>query len=147
MKNDDVLELIRQCDLKEGEVLIPGKAYLFNKRFSHNQPGEKEEIIVLTKNEIKVGGIYRMGSYDIHVVMEKRYEGQHIMSNFLKTGVLNEIWPENKSVELCDVYTRAEYERKKYLAGLCHMSIKNKAEIERRLDYFDRQRDIHRDHI
>ena len=73
MKNEDVLELIRQCDLKEGEVLIPGKAYLFNKRFSHNQPGEKEEIIVLTKNEIKVGGIYRMGSYDIHVVMEKRY--------------------------------------------------------------------------
>ena len=63
MKNEDVLELIRQCDLKEGEVLIPGKAYLFNKRFSHNQPGEKEEIIVLTKNEIKVGGIYVHGYF------------------------------------------------------------------------------------
>ena len=59
----------------------------------------------LSKGGIKVGGIYRMGSYDIHMVMDERFEGQHIMSDFLKAGIINDIWPENTSVELCGVYT------------------------------------------
>ena len=143
MTNDNVLDLIKQCNLQEGEVLIPGEAYLFNKRFPHNRADEKEEIIVLVKNGIKVGGIYRMGSYDIHLVMKKNYEGQHIMSSFLKTGILNELWPENKSVKLCEVYTREEYSRKKYLADLCHMTVKNKDEIEKWLEYVDQQKAIY----
>ena len=143
MTNDNVLDLIKQCNLQEGEVLIPGEAYLFNKRFPHNRADEKEEIIVLVKNGIKVGGIYRMGSCDIHLVMKKRYEGQHIMSSFLKTGILNELWPENKSVELCEVYTREEYSRKKYLADLCHMTVKNKDKIEKWLEYVDQQKAIY----
>ena len=144
MTNENVLAMINQCNLKEGVVLIPGEAYLFNKHFPHNQPDEKEEIIVLTKNGIKVGGIYRMGSYDIHLVMKKHYEGQHLMSKFLKTGIINELWPENKSVELCNAYTREEYARKKHLANLCHMSVKNEKEIEKRLAYVDQQRLLHR---
>ena len=142
MTNEDVLSMVRRCKLNKGKELIPNNAYLFNKKFWHRIHGkilpyrEYEEIIVLVKNGIKVGGIYRMGSIDIHAVMKKKYEGQGILSGFLKTGILNEIWPENKSVELCGVYTRAEYEKKKYLAKLCHMEIKNADEIERYLSYF-----------
>lgn len=33
MKNEEVLDLVKQCDLSEGKELIPGKAYLFNKKF------------------------------------------------------------------------------------------------------------------
>ena len=141
MKNEDVLDLVKQCNLSEGEELIPRKAYLFNKKF-REFVGERieynsEEIIVLVESEIKVGGIYRMGSVDIHVVMEEKYRGQHILSNFLKTGTIGKIWPENTSVELCGVYTQEEYDKKKYLAQLCHMSIKNEQEIEKRVTYIE----------
>lgn len=142
MTNEDVLYLVRRCKLNKGVELIPDNAYLFNRKFWHRIRGkilpyrEYEEIIVLVKDGIKVGGIYRMSSYDIHVVMKKKYEGQGILSSFLKTGIINEIWPENKSVKLCDVHTRAEYEKKKYLAKLCHMEIKNADEIEKYLSCF-----------
>lgn len=68
-----------------------------------------EEIIVLIRNGIKVGGIYRTGSVDIHIVINERYREKHIMSALLKKGIIQEIWSENKSVELCNVYTLSEY--------------------------------------
>lgn len=141
MTNEGILDLIRKCRISEGEELIPGKAYLFNRRFRMRTSGgrtytEDVELIVLVKNGIKVGGIYRMAEYDIHIVMKERYEGQHIMSDFAKTGILNEIWPENKSVELCGVYTRQEFEKKKYLASLFGMTVRNEEELEDRLRSF-----------
>lgn len=141
MKNEEVLDLVKQCDIEEGKELVPGKAYLYNKKFREVRCGEieyiDEEIIVLIESGVKVGGIYRMGTVDIHVVIDEKYRGQHIMSNFLKTGLIEKIWPENRSVELCGVYSQAEYDKKRYLAELCHMSIKNKKEIEDRLAFYE----------
>lgn len=140
MTNDGVLELVRRCNLNEGIELIPGEVYLFNKRFLHCTSNRKyyqlEEIIVLVKNGKKVGGIYRMGKYDVHWVINERYRNQHILSNFLKTGILNEVWPENTSVELHGIYTQAEYNEKKYLAELCGFTIRNKEEIEKHLSNY-----------
>lgn len=141
MTNEDVLDLVKQCNIEEGIELVPNKAYLFNKKFREVRCGKieyiEEEIIVLVESGIKVGGIYRMGSVDIHVVIEEKYRGQHILSNFLKTGIIGEIWPENTSVKLCGVYTQAEYDKKRHLAELCQMSIKNEKEIEDRLAFYE----------
>lgn len=143
MTNENVLDIVRRCDLASGEELVPGEAYLFNQKFRVDVSGkahfEHIEIIVLVKNRIKVGGIYRMGPYDIHCIIDERYRGQHIMSNFLKKGVIQQVWPENKSVELCEVYTQDEYDKKRYLAGLCGQEIKNKEKIERFLAYCRQQ--------
>lgn len=140
MKNEDILDIVRRCDLIEGEELVPSEAYLFNRKFLMQIPGktyyEQVEIIVLVKNGVKVGGIYRMGSHDIHCVIDDRYTGQHIMSNFSKKGIIKKIWPENKSVELVNVYTREEYNKRKYLASLSGLVIRNEEEIEKRLSYF-----------
>lgn len=144
MTSDDIFDLIRRCNIRDGKELIPGNAYLLDKKFRRNVNGrisyEQEELVVLVKKGIKVGGIYRMGSYDIHMVMDEHFEGQHIMSDFLRTGILNDIWPENTSVELCGVYTRKEFEKKKHLAKLCNMMVRNEEEIEKFLSYCDEQR-------
>lgn len=144
MKNEEVLDMIRRCQLTQGQELIPGRAYLFNKRFRINVSGEvrfeRRELIVLVRDGIKVGGIYRMGFYDIHVVMYEEYKGMHIMSDFLRTGIINEIWPENSSVELCGVYTREEFNKKKHLAQLCNMTVRNEKKIEEWLKYVDSKR-------
>lgn len=137
MSNDDVLDLVKQCDISKGEVLVPHEAYLFKQVFRTRISGkphyQKEEIIVLVWNGVKAGGIYRMGTMDVHWVIKERYHGKHILSSFLKKGIIEDIWPENRSVALCGIYFREDYEKKKYLAELCHMSIRNEAEIEERL--------------
>lgn len=33
MTNNDILDLIRRCNIRDGKELIPGNAYLFNKKF------------------------------------------------------------------------------------------------------------------
>lgn len=51
MTNNDILDLIRRCNIRDGKELIPGNAYLFNKKFRRNANGrityEQEELIVL----------------------------------------------------------------------------------------------------
>ena len=140
MKNEDILDIVRRCDLIEGEELVPGEAYLFNRKFRMQISGktyyEQVEIIVLVKNGVKVGGIYRMGSLDIHCVIDDKYIGEHLMSNFSKKGIIEKIWPENKSVELVNVNTREEYNKRKYLASLSGLEIRNEEEIEKWLSYF-----------
>ncbi len=92
-ENEDILDIVRRCDLIEGEELVPGEAYLFNRKFRMQISGktyyEQVEIIVLVKNGVKVGGIYRMGSHDIHCVIDDKYiGGEHLMSNFSKKGII-----------------------------------------------------------
>lgn len=144
MSNDDVLDLVKQCDIGKGKVLVPDEAYLFKQVFRTRISGkphyQEEEIIVLVWNGVKAGGIYRMGTMDVHWVIKERYRGKHILSNFLKKGIIEDVWPENRSVELCGIYFREDYEKKKYLAELCHMSIRNEAEIEERLAKHDAHR-------
>ena len=145
MTNEGVLDLVKRCNLKKGIELIPGEAYLFDRKFKIKSYGISNcmnkfiqmELIVLIKNGKKVGGIYRMGTADIHIVIKERYRGQHIMSNFLKKGIIKKIWPENISVEFCDLYTRSDYVMRKHLVALCNMTIRNEAEIESYLDRFD----------
>ncbi len=140
MKNEEILDIVRRCDLIDGEELVPGEAYLFNRKFRRKNLGrihyEQIEIIVLVKNGVKAGGIYRMGSYDIHCVIDDKYKGQHIMSNFCKKGIIPEIWPENKSVELVDVDTRKEYNKRKHLTSLSGLAIRNEEDIEKILSYY-----------
>lgn len=146
MTNEGILDIVKQCNLSEGKVLIPDKAYHFDQEFnvSVSDPKgkikiqkERNELIVLVEEGIKVGAVYRMENADIHVVIDEEYRGKHIMSDFLKTGIVNRLWPKIKSVELCGVYTWREYEKKKHLAQLCHMTIKNAEEIEKHLQRID----------
>ncbi len=74
-----------------------------------------------------------MGFSDLHCVIEEEYRNQHIMSDFLKKGVIEKVWSENKSVELVQVYKRDDYNKRKYLASLSGLSIRNEEEIEARL--------------
>ena len=144
MTNDDILELIRRCDLSKGKVLIPNQAYLFHRDFRLNGFNyEDTELIVLVNSGVKVGGIYRMGSYDMHWIIKPKFRGQHILSDFFRTGIINEIWPENKSVKLCEVYSESEYKKKKHLADILGLSIKNQEEIESFLSYVENQKKKH----
>lgn len=33
MTNEDIVDIVGRCDLRQGEELVPGEAYLFNRKF------------------------------------------------------------------------------------------------------------------
>ena len=71
----------------------------------------------------------------IHGFGKRMHHQFDSISDFLRTKILNKVWPENKSVEICGVYTRADYNKKKHLALLAGMSIRNEDKIESLLTY------------
>ncbi len=138
MTNEELLDVIRRCDIRSGIELIPGTAFLIRRRFRRKICGrvtyQQLELIILVKNDIKVGAIYKMVD-DIHAILKPQYREQHIMSDFARTGIINKLCPEITSIELCGIHSRQEYEKKKHLAILCQMSVKNAEEIEELLGY------------
>ena len=45
MTNEDVLNLVKQCSIKEGIELVPEKAYLFNQKFREKRCGKSDSKI------------------------------------------------------------------------------------------------------
>lgn len=56
------------------------------------------EVIVLLKKFEKAGGIFRIGWESVYFVLHEEFRNQHIISNFLKAGKLNYLWPDNKTL-------------------------------------------------
>ena len=133
MTNEGIKEFINLCNLDLCEELIPNSAYYYKP--PNEDKDSISEMIILVKDNVRVGGINLAFGPDIHIYMKDQYRGQHIMSSFLKTGIIKQLWPQVTSTELCDVHTQEEYDKKRHLAAICNLSIKNAAKIERRLSY------------
>jgi len=138
MTNEDILDEIDYCDLAKSKELSPGEAYLFKNYF-----GYECDLLVFVKDGIKVGGIYRMGNWDMHIIIREEYRNQHILSNFLKKGIIKKIWPKIKAVDLCDIDSQDTFEKKKYLVGLCNMTIRNEKTILETVEKFGWPRDTY----
>ena len=141
MTNEGIKEFINLCNLDLCEELIPNSAYYYNP--PNEDKDSTSEMIILVKDNVRVGGINLAFGPDIHIYMKDQYRGQHIMSLFLKTGLINKKWPQVTSTKLCEVYTQEEYDKKRYLASLCNLSIQNSVQIEKLLSYIEQQRIYH----
>lgn len=130
MKNETLLSLIERCRIADGVELIAGTAYLFDQRFripvinSHDCI-ERYEIIILLYHNHKAGAILRCGDADVHWTVKERYQGKHILSDFLRSGVLKSVWPTNIQTDLSGIESRADYQKKKHLAELAGLRITN----------------------
>lgn len=130
MTNEELEKRIKKCKIKKGKELVKDFAYLCM--------SDEFEIIVLTTNrKRKVGGIVRWGDFDIHFTIFPKYRGQHFLSNFLKTGVMQEIWNENKTITLYDraIESMDDYYKKMHLVELTGYTLTNTEEIEKRLKF------------
>lgn len=135
MTNETLLALIDRCRISDGEALIPGVAYLFDRDFLEPDAYSRKhrvrhEVIILLYRGKKAGAILRCGTVDVHWTVKEKYQGKHILSDFLRLNVLRTIWPENTETELVDIWCPEEYQRKKHLAELAGLRIKNFAKLE-----------------
>lgn len=123
MTNEEILDVVRRCDIKKGHETIPYRAYHFDRKFrvtfsSINRSIYQEmELIVLVKDFQKVGGIFRLGWESVYCVLHEEYRNQHILSDFFRTGEMNYLWPENKTMLIHNDGTD-EYNKLLHLAEL-----------------------------
>lgn len=137
MTNETLLILIDRCRIDEGKELVPGVAYLFDRVFlepyaDSRKHRARHEIIILLYQGKKVGAILRYGHYDIQWTVKEKYQGKHILSDFLRLNILKKIWPENTETELADVWNPQDYQKKRHLAELAGLCIKNLDLLESR---------------
>ena len=57
--------------------------------------------MIITNQDEKCAIILRCGTADIHWYVLKKWRNKKILSNALRTGILHEVWPENKTVSCC----------------------------------------------
>lgn len=118
MTDVEILDVIRRCDIKKGTEIIPHMAYHFHRKFRvtfksvNRSIYQPMEVIVLVKDMKKAGGIFRIGWESVYFVLHEEFRNQHIISNFLKTGKLNYLWPDNKTLLIPDT---SDDERSKLL--------------------------------
>lgn len=110
MTDQQLENVLKQINLDDCQEVVPGHIY-YTKRTVRSRMSRKDgtywyaknnyEFLVIANNNVKQGIILRWGTFDLHWLVLKKYRNQHVLSNALRTGIINKIWPENKEIT-CD---------------------------------------------
>ncbi len=138
---DEQLErILKKMDLQECKPIMKDYIYYCKKLIksrSYSGDGtyrystDESEFLIIVNGEEKQGIILRCGIVDIHWFVLKKWRKQHVLSNALRTGVINDVWPENKVVSCCYSWRDKVVDRpKKYsmtehLANIAGLKMKN----------------------
>lgn len=120
--------LERKIDINECEEVKRNHIYYVKKDIrqsyykvdgSTGYSTDEYEFLIIAENREKQGIILRCGYADLHWYVLKKWRNLHVLSDALRTGVINEIWPENDSIS-CS-YNYGEDREKKY-SMTCHLA-------------------------
>lgn len=117
MKNEKLIEIIETVTLKRKLSKTAYYATIDDGTYVD------EFIILLNEDGNRVGGIYYMGPCDIHITVLPQYRGQHYMSKFLATGIMNKVWPYLKQVTIANCEGEDDYKKKLHLIKLCGLKL------------------------
>ena len=105
MTDQQLEHVLKRINLDDCREVVPGHIY-YTKRVVRSRMPRKDgtywydktnhEFLVIANNNIKQGIILRWGTCDLHWLVLKKYRNQHVLSNALRTGVINKLWPENR---------------------------------------------------
>ena len=106
MTNKKLESVLKQINLAECQEIIPGQVYYIKKtvrtKIYRNLKACYDiydyEFLVVASNNVKQAIILRCGKEDLHWFVLRKYRGQHVLSNVLRTGVIHKVWPENKTI-------------------------------------------------
>ena len=101
------LESVLKCiSLDKCQEVVPGQIYYIKKtirtqiyrNLKRIYDKHDYEFLIITSNNVKQAIILRCGEKDLHWLVLRKYRGQHVLSNVLRTGVIHKVWPENKTI-------------------------------------------------
>lgn len=135
MTDDKLKSILRDISINECEEIIENYIYYckrpIRQRCYHGDGSfryveEEYEFLVIAEKGEKQAIILRCGFMDLHWYVLKRWRNKHILSNALRTGVINDIWPENRKVTCCYDYhdnREQKYSMTKHLAEIANLRI------------------------
>lgn len=105
MTNKKLESILKGINLNQCQEIIPGQIYYIKKtirtqiyrNLKRIYDKYDYEFLIITSNNVKQAIILRCGE-DLHWLVLRKYRGQHILSNALRTGVIHKVWPENKTI-------------------------------------------------
>ena len=127
MTDRTLCSILRNMDLNKCKKIKRNIYYIQKEIVSQGKKRGQYEFLVLIQNGIKCGIILRCGTVDLHWYVFKKYRGQSILSNALRTGIINELWPENKEITCCydnEIDKYSKYCMTKHLADLANLELK-----------------------
>lgn len=142
MTNEDLLKKGRALKIDNNdEWLVPDRILLVC-RPSANDENVPDKYALLFHENVRVGIVYFMGSYDIHWLIFPEHRSKGYMSHFVRSGVIKLVEPELR-MSLVDPFHTEGFEESRHLvelAGLrCCQSEKEREEFRRQI--YDKQRE------
>lgn len=135
MENETLSHILRGLHLDKCEFIRDNAYYIKKtvKQMIYNCDIKKEkpfyakyEFLVVAENGIKKAIILNCGDIDLHWYVFKKWRGKHVLSNFLRTGIIKEIWPDIKTVTCCyewDDNVEVKYKMTEHLASLAGLGM------------------------
>ena len=113
MKDDQLKYILQQIDLDECEELIENYIYYSRRPVrqrcyhgdgSYRYTTDENEFLIIAENGEKQAIILRCGRIELHWYVLRQWRKHGVLSNALHTGILKEVWPENKKITCCYGY-------------------------------------------
>lgn len=137
MKDEQLKSVLARIDLNECDEIIKNHIY-YSKRpvrqrcyrgdGSFRYINDEYEFLIIAENGEKQAIILRCGYVDLHWYVLRKWRNRHILSDALRMGVIQEIWPENTRITCCYNYDddrEQKYNTTKHLADIAGLSLED----------------------
>lgn len=130
MRNEQLKYILEHINLEECQEVVQDYIYYSRRpvkqRCQHGNGRytyitNEFEFLVIAEGGIKQAIILRCGEVDLHWYVLRKWRSSHVLSDALRTGIIHDIWPENKTISCCynyyDNYDE-KYAKTKHLAEI-----------------------------
>ena len=140
MTDEQLEKVLKDIDLLDCRPILEGCIFYIKKLIrsrvsrgdgTYRYSADEYEFLIIANEGEKQGIILKCGTSDLHWLVLRKWRNRGVLSNALRTGVIAQVWPENKTVTCCyswrdKVVDRPQkYSMTKYLAELAGLTIKD----------------------
>lgn len=130
MRDEQLKYVLERIDLDECEEVVENQIYYCKKPVkkrcyrgdgSFRYIQDECEFLIIAADGEKQAIILRCGYVDLHWYVLRKWRRSHVLSDALRTGILQEVWPENTRITCCYNYNddrEQKYNLTKHLADI-----------------------------
>lgn len=137
MRDEQLKRVLDQIDIDECEEVVANHIFYCEKavrqRYAHGDGSysymtDEYEFLVIAEGGEKQGIILRCGEEDLHWYVYRKWRNQGVLSDALRTGVIRQVWPENREITCCYNYNdnrREKFKMTRHLADIAGLILKD----------------------
>ena len=129
MRNRDLAAYLNFVKLPSCTVVRPN--HIFRSEYSGTVRRNGENVyragdfLIITDENLEKKAIIQRLYNDVHWYVYKKFRNQHWLSDALRTGCIQEVWPNLKSVSCYHADSVEEFGKATHLAGLAGLTVRD----------------------